>query len=90
MSGGLGHASLLRFCAEGQPMRHGGIIATLESHEAELRAPVRALSPFGSAARGYDRTDSDVDVAVALAQRPSRHTVLRAARSSNGTPPREH
>ncbi len=50
-------------------MRHGGMIATLESYEAELRTPVRALSPFGSA-RGDDRTDSDVDVAVELGPTP--------------------
>jgi len=54
----------------------GGIIATLESREVELRAlGIRALSLFGSAARGEDRPDSDVDLAVELD--PDAHLGLR-------------
>jgi len=44
-----------------------GIVATLHAHESELRAAgIRALSLFGSASRGEDRPDSDVDLAVEL------------------------
>jgi predicted nucleotidyltransferase len=41
------------------------MIATLRSHETELRqAGVRRLSLFGSVARGDAEADSDVDIAV--------------------------
>jgi hypothetical protein len=44
-----------------------GMVATLLAHEPELRAAgVHALSLFGSVARGDDRPESDVDVAVRL------------------------
>jgi uncharacterized protein len=44
------------------------IIAALRAHESELRAAgVRSLSLVGSAARGTQRADSDVDVLVRLA-----------------------
>jgi len=43
------------------------IVATLQAHEPELRAAgIRRLSLFGSAARGEERADSDIDVAVEL------------------------
>ncbi|MDX3900537.1 MAG: nucleotidyltransferase domain-containing protein [Sphingobium sp.] len=42
-------------------------IARLKAHEAELRGMgVVSLSLFGSTARGDNRADSDVDVAVAI------------------------
>jgi predicted nucleotidyltransferase len=41
------------------------MIATLRSHETELRrAGVRRLSLFGSVARGDAEADSDVDIAI--------------------------
>jgi predicted nucleotidyltransferase len=44
------------------------IIAELRAHEPELRAAgVRSLSLVGSAARGEQRADSDIDVLVGLA-----------------------
>ena len=52
------------------------VVATLQAHEPELRAAgIRALSIFGSAARGHDRAESDVDVAVELD--PDVHLGLR-------------
>lgn len=43
------------------------VIATLRTHEAELRvAGIRRLSLFGSVARGDAGPDSDVDLAVEL------------------------
>jgi predicted nucleotidyltransferase len=45
----------------------GSIVATLQAHEPELRAAgIRALSLFGSVARGDDRPESDVDLVVRL------------------------
>jgi predicted nucleotidyltransferase len=39
------------------------VIATLRAHEAELRAAgIRALSLFGSVARGEAAQDSDIDL----------------------------
>jgi predicted nucleotidyltransferase len=50
-------------------MNREQIIAILRAHESELRtAGVLSLSLFGSAARGERRVDSDVDVAVRLAE----------------------
>ena len=50
-------------------MNREQIIATLRAHESELRSVgVLSLSLFGSAARGESLVDSDVDVAVRLAQ----------------------
>ena len=41
------------------------VIATLRTHEAELRsAGIRRLSLFGSVARGDKEADSDVDLAA--------------------------
>jgi len=41
------------------------VIATLRAHEAELRqAGLRALSLFGSIARGETEADSDIDLAA--------------------------
>ena len=41
------------------------VIATLRAHEAELRAAgIRALSLFGSVARGEAAPDSDIDLAA--------------------------
>lgn len=49
-------------------MNRDDIIAALRAHEPELRAVgVRGLSLVGSAARGMQRADSDVDVLVRLA-----------------------
>lgn len=43
------------------------LVATLQAHEAELRAAgIRALALFGSVARGDDRPGSDVDLVVRL------------------------
>jgi hypothetical protein len=51
------------------------VVATLQAHEAELRAAgIRALALFGSTARGDDRPDSDVDLAVLL--EPAAHVGL--------------
>src|SRR3977135_2134013 len=48
-------------------MKRDEIIATLRAREPELRAAgIASLSLFGSIARGDDRGDSDVDVAVRL------------------------
>jgi len=48
-------------------MNRDDIIAKLRSHERELRAAgVTSLALFGSAARGDQREDSDVDVVVGL------------------------
>lgn len=48
-------------------MNRDDIIATLRAHEPELRAAgVSGLSLVGSAARGGNRTDSDIDVLVQL------------------------
>ena len=45
----------------------GQVIATLRTHEAELReAAIRRLSLFGSVARGDAGPGSDVDLAVEL------------------------
>ena len=41
------------------------VIATLRTHETELRnAGIRRLSLFGSVARGDEEADSDVDLAA--------------------------
>jgi uncharacterized protein len=48
-------------------MNKDEIIAKLRSREAELRAAgIASLSLFGSAARGDDREDSDIDVIVRI------------------------
>jgi uncharacterized protein len=48
-------------------MKPEDIIAKLRAHERELRAAgVSSLALFGSAARGEQRDDSDVDVVVRL------------------------
>ena len=48
-------------------MKRDEIIARLRAHESELwAAGVSSLALFGSAARGDQRQDSDIDVAVRL------------------------
>jgi hypothetical protein len=48
-------------------MTRDDIFSTLRAHERELRAAgVTSLALFGSAARGEQREDSDVDVVVQL------------------------
>ena len=48
-------------------MNRDAIIATLRAHESEFRAAgVTTLALFGSAARGEQRDDSDIDVVVGL------------------------
>ena len=48
-------------------MKSDEIITKLRAHESELRAAgVTGLALFGSAARGDQREDSDVDVVVRL------------------------
>jgi predicted nucleotidyltransferase len=50
-------------------MKRDEIIAALRAHEPELRAAgVRSLALFGSAARGEQRDDSDIDVVVQLTE----------------------
>jgi len=50
-------------------MKPEEIIARLRAHEPELRAAgVRGLALFGSAARGDQRNDSDIDVVVRLTE----------------------
>ena len=53
---------------EKSPMETGDrVIAALKAQEPELRAAgIRALSIFGSVARGEDNADSDIDVVVRL------------------------
>jgi predicted nucleotidyltransferase len=54
-------------------MKRDEIIATLRAHEPELRAAgVRSLALFGSAARGEQRDDSDIDVVVQLTEEAAR------------------
>jgi uncharacterized protein len=54
-------------------MKRTEIIARLRAHEPELRAAgVISLSLFGSAARGENSKDSDVDVVVRLADDPAK------------------
>ncbi|MEA2874922.1 MAG: uncharacterized protein QOF14_118 [Hyphomicrobiales bacterium] len=49
------------------------IISALRAHETELkRAGIASLSLIGSAARGDDRPDSDVDVVVRLTDEAQR------------------
>ncbi len=51
-------------------MDRNGIIARLKQHEAEFRQfGVESLSLFGSAARGENTEQSDVDLAVKLDHR---------------------
>ena len=48
-------------------MKSDEIISRLRAHENELRAAgVSSLALFGSAARGEQREDSDIDVVVKL------------------------
>jgi predicted nucleotidyltransferase len=48
-------------------MKQDEIISALRSHESELRkAGIASLSLIGSAARGDNRPDSDIDVVVRL------------------------
>ncbi|MGH6672080.1 MAG: nucleotidyltransferase family protein [Xanthobacteraceae bacterium] len=50
-------------------MKSDEIISKLRAHEHELRAAgVTGLALFGSAARGEQRADSDVDVVVRLTE----------------------
>lgn len=50
-------------------MKQDEIIAKLRAHELELRAAgVARLALFGSAARGEERTDSDIDVVIRLTE----------------------
>jgi uncharacterized protein len=54
-------------------MKRDDIIAALRAHEAELKqAGVASLSLIGSAARGDDRPDSDVDVVIRLNEEARR------------------
>jgi predicted nucleotidyltransferase len=54
-------------------MKQDEIIAKLRAHEAELRAAgVARLALFGSAARGEQRADSDIDVVVRLTEEAAR------------------
>jgi uncharacterized protein len=58
-------------------MKPEDIIAKLRAHERELRAAgVSSLALFGSAARGEQRDDSDVDVVVRLSNE-ARHEGFR-------------
>ena len=54
-------------------MNRDQIISMLRAHETELRAAgVLSVSIFGSAARGENLADSDVDVAVRLGENFSK------------------
>jgi uncharacterized protein len=54
-------------------MKSDEIITKLRAHENELRAAgVTSLALFGSAARGEQRDDSDVDVVVRLSDEAQR------------------
>ena len=49
-------------------MKRDEILARLRAHESGLRAAgVRSLALFGSAARGEQQGDSDIDIVVRLA-----------------------
>ena len=49
----------------GEPITAAEIIGILREHEAALRAAgIRALSLFGSVARGEARANSDIDLAA--------------------------
>jgi predicted nucleotidyltransferase len=54
-------------------MKSDDIISRLRAHESELRAAgVTSLALFGSAARGEQREDSDIDVVVSLSDEARR------------------
>ena len=54
-------------------MKRDEILAKLRAHEPELRAAgIASLSLIGSAARGENRAESDVDIIVRLADDPGR------------------
>jgi uncharacterized protein len=54
-------------------MKSDEIISKLRAHESELRAAgVTSLALFGSAARGEQREDSDIDVVVKLSDEARR------------------
>ena len=54
-------------------MNREQIVSTLRAHKAELHAAgVLSVSLFGSAARGENTVDSDVDVAVRLGEHFSK------------------
>src|ERR1700722_15008846 len=54
-------------------MKSDEIISRLRAHEQELRAAgVTSLALFGSAARGDQRNDSDIDVVVRLTNEARR------------------
>src|ERR1700728_1601942 len=54
-------------------MKSDEIISKLRAHERELRAAgVTSLALFGSAARGEQRDDSDIDVVVQLTSEARR------------------
>ena len=54
-------------------MKSEEIISRLRAHESELRAAgVTSLALFGSAARGEQREDSDIDVVVKLSDEARR------------------
>jgi len=54
-------------------MKRDELISRLRAHEQELRAAgVTGLALFGSAARGEQRADSDIDVVVKLSDEARR------------------
>ena len=54
-------------------MKRDEIIARLRAHEPELRAAgVNSLAVFGSAARGEQRNNSDINVVVRLTTEAAR------------------
>jgi predicted nucleotidyltransferase len=54
-------------------MKRDEIISRLRAHEQELRAAgVTSVALFGSAARGEQRSDSDIDVVVRLTNEARR------------------
>ena len=54
-------------------MNREQIVSTLRAHETELKAAgVLSVSIFGSAARGENFADSDVDIAVRLGENFSK------------------
>jgi uncharacterized protein len=64
-------------------MNKDEVIATLRSHEAELKsAGVLSLSVFGSVARGEARPDSDVDLNAQL-DRKKRVSLFEAVEIEN-------
>jgi len=61
-------------------MNREEVIATLRTHERELRdLGIRRVAVFGSVARGDNREDSDVDLVVAFDE-PPRHSLIDVSR----------